>query len=353
MDFNSNNNNLININQAAPIFNSNANNIKNTVSNSSNDSVVSDPFEKLLNKAKKNITQGNSNLNTINNDELENYKRSIEKLDIEQLRQERKRLVNDIVKLMNEGKTEELDLAQKKYKLAMEVTDSKINNFSNSLLAKVDNNQANSNQGLSKEDFFKKLQKSEILKPDSTPASTIPIQTNEVMSKTENINNTSSSVVNANPDIYQKNVNIFNLNPTNNFNTTNNLNSNLNSNFTPSGMVPSGMVSTNMGTPNLTPNLNNLNNLNNTPLLNNLSNLNQVQVNSLLSNPSMFNNMMNFATTPVHLYSPLMTMYGIYATNLRSNSTMNAFLNGELYPQDMADLGVWSSLQKEYSSNDE
>ncbi|MEJ5166424.1 MAG: hypothetical protein WHV67_05285, partial [Thermoanaerobaculia bacterium] len=45
--------------------------------------------------------------------------------------------------------------AQKKYKIAMEVTDSKLNNFSNSLLAKTDNNTPNT-QEISKEDFLKK-----------------------------------------------------------------------------------------------------------------------------------------------------------------------------------------------------
>ncbi|MCX7871077.1 MAG: hypothetical protein N2485_05855 [bacterium] len=338
MDFNVNLNNvnLNNTNQNAPIFNPNPVNIP---SNNSNNTFT-DPFDKLLNKAQQNINQ-NPNLNNnyvTNNNELENYKRSIEKLDIEQLRQERKKLVNEIVKLMDEGRTEELDLAQKKYKIAMEVTDSKLNNFSNSLLAKTDNNTPNT-QEISKEDFLKKLQESEILKPDSTPASTIPIQTTEIMSKTENINNTSTNIINANPD--NPNVSIFNLNqnnPTLNIPT----------------LSPSGMINN-----NITPNLNSLNNLNtpqnnlNTPLLNNLTNINSNQLNNILSNPSMFNSMMNFATTPVHPYSPLMTMYGVYAPNLRTNPTMNAFLNGELYPQDMADLGVWSALQKEYSSNDE
>jgi hypothetical protein len=335
----------------APIFNSNVNNINSNLNNSLSNSNFSDPFDKLLNRANQNINQNsnqNSNLssNLNNTNELENYKKSIEKLDIEQLRQERKRLVNEIVKLMNEGKTEELDLAQRKYKIAMEVTDSKLNNFSNSLLAKNNNtNNDNKVQDISKEDFLKKLQESEILKPDSTPASTIPIQTNEIMSKTENINNTSTTVVNANPD---SNVTIFNLNNPNNIGPNS-----FSSLMVPTGMTPSGIL----GNPNFTPNLNNLNNinpsLNNTPLLNNLSNLNQNQVNSLLNNPSMFNSMMNFATTPVHPYSPLMTMYGIYAPNLRTNPTMNAFLNGELYPQHMADLGVWSSLQKEFSPNND
>lgn len=337
MDFNVNLNNvnLNNTNQNAPIFNSNPVNIP---SNNSNNTFT-DPFDKLLNKAQQNINQNiNQNPNLNNNNELENYKRSIEKLDIEQLRQERKKLVNEIVKLMDEGRTEELDLAQKKYKIAMEVTDSKLNNFSNSLLAKTDNNTPNT-QEISKEDFLKKLQESEILKPDSTPASTIPIQTTEIMSKTENINNTSTNIINANPD--NPNVSIFNLNQNN-------------SNLNIPTLSPSGMINN-----NITPNLNSLNNLNtpqnnsNTPLLNNLSNINSNQLNNILSNPSMFNSMMNFATTPVHPYSPLMTMYGVYAPNLRTNPTMNAFLNGELYPQDMADLGVWSALQKEYSSNDE
>jgi len=347
MDFN---NSLNNVNNA-PIFNSNVNNINSNLNNSLSNSSFSDPFDKLLNRANQNINQNsnqNSNLssNFNNTNELENYKKSIEKLDIEQLRQERKRLVNEIVKLMNEGKTEELDLAQRKYKIAMEITDSKLNNFSNSLLAKNNNtNVVNNNPDISKEDFLKKLQESEILKPDSTPASTIPIQTNEIMSKTENINNTSTTVVNANPD---SNVTVFNLNNPNNIGPNS-----FSSPMVPTGMAPSGMV----GNPNFTPNLNNLNNinpnLNNTPLLNNLSNLNQSQLNSLLNNPSMFNSMMNFSTTPVHPYSPLMTMYGIYAPNLRTNPTMNAFLNGELYPQDMADLGVWSSLQKEFSPNND
>jgi len=337
MDFNNSLYNVNNVNNA-PIFNPNVNNINSNLNNSLSNSNFSDPFDKLLNRANQNINQ-NSNLssNFNNTNELENYKKSVEKLDIEQLRQERKRLVNEIVRLMNEGKTEELDLAQRKYKIAMEVTDSKLNNFSNSLLAKNNNtNVVNNNQ---------KLQESEILKPDSTPASTIPIKTNEVMSKTENINNTSTTVVNANPD---SNVTIFNLNNPNNINPNS-----FSSPMVPTGMAPSGMV----GNPNFTPNLNNLNNinpnLNNTPLLNNLSNLNQSQLNSLLNNPSIFNSMMNFATTPVHPYSPLMTMYGIYAPNLRTNPTMNAFLNGELYPQDMADLGVWSSLQKEFSPNND
>jgi hypothetical protein len=343
MDFNNSLNNVKN----APIFNSNVNNINSNLNNSLSNSNFSDPFDKLLNRANQNINQNsnqNSNLssNFNNTNELENYKKSVEKLDIEQLRQERKRLVNEIVRLMNEGKTEELDLAQRKYKIAMEVTDSKLNNFSNSLLAKNNNtNVVNNNQDISKEDFLKKLQESEILKPDSTPASTIPIQTNEIMSKTENINNTSTTVVNANPD---SNVTFFNLNNPNNISPNS-----FSSIRVPTGMAPSGMVAN----PNLTPNLNNLNNINpnNTPLLNNLSNLNQSQVNGLLNNPSMFNSMMNFATTPVYPYSPLMTMYGIYAPNLRTNPTMNAFLNGELYPQDIADLGVWSSLQKEFSPN--
>ncbi len=331
MDFNLNLNNVNN--PTAPIFNSN-NNVNNSFNNPNN--TLADPFDKLLNKAQQNLNQNNTlnNNSLANNSELENYKKSIEKLDIEQLRQERKKLVNEIVKLMNEGKTQELDLAQRKYKIAMEVTDSKLNNFSNSLLAKTDNN---NNKEISNEDFLKKLQESEILKPDSTPANTIPIQTNEIMSKTENINNTSTTVMNANPN--NPNVSIFNLNQ-------NNLN-------IPT-LSPSGMINN-----NITPNLNNLNTLGNpevsqnTPLLNNLSNMNTNQLNNLLGNPTMFNSMMNFANMPVHPYSPLMTMYGVYAPNLRANPTMNAFLNGELYPQDMADLGVWSALQKEYSSNDD
>lgn len=326
-------------NPNAPIFNPSNQGSQNTNLNTNlntNPTNFSDPFDKLLNKNNQNVDT-KSNV-SYNNNELENYRKSIEKLDIEQLRQERKKLVNEIVRLMNEGKTEELDIAQKKYKIAMEVTDSKINNFSNNLLAK----ETNSKQeipSISKEDFLKKLQESEILKPDSTPANTIPIQTNEVMSKTENINNTSTNVIEVNPN----NPNISYINQ-NSFVQT---------------LSPSGMINNTTNT--LTPNLNAINNSNlnqnvpntiNTPMLNNLVNTDSNQINNLLNNPSMFNSFLNFATTPVHPYSPLMTMYGVYAPNLRANPTMNAFLNGELYPQDMADLGVWSALKKEYSDDE-
>ncbi|MCS6955222.1 MAG: hypothetical protein NZM44_02570 [Candidatus Calescibacterium sp.] len=314
MDFNTNKN--------APIFQPSTQIPQTNIT--PKEKISSDPFEKLINKSlekKEEQNQITSSEITLDKN-LENYKKQIEELDLEQLRIERRRIVDLIVKYMNEGKTELLDEAQKKYKIAVQVSDSKVMNFSASAIATTNTPPvAQTNQ---QEDFLKKLQESEILPPDNSPPPTIPQQTS-ISQQNNVINTTENQISSANP-----NVQIFSMpttNPQGAFNTTTS--------------IPPNQVS----------------------LINTLNTMNPNQINNLFSNPqgifSSLNTLsnqqtqthnFNFPINPlqsVHPYSPLMTSYGAYAPNLRKDPTMNAFLNGELYPTDMAELGVWSVLNRE------
>ncbi|MEN3014998.1 MAG: hypothetical protein ABDH21_02935 [bacterium] len=287
----------------------------------------SDPFEKLMNKslAEKtndkptNLQSNDLQSNNLETPELQRYRKQIEALDLDQLRMERKRLVDLIVKYMNEGNTELLDEAQKKYKIAVQVSDSKVMNFSAGAIAqtpKTEQTQVAQNQS-QQEDFLKKLRESEILPPDNTQPPTIPQQT-AISQKTNIVDTTTTSVVGANP-----NVQVFSA-PT-------------------TESVIQGFVN-NQPTPTMNQPLNQYG------TINALNTMNMQQMNSLFSNPQgMFNSLNTIMNpmAPVHPYSPLMTSYGIYAPNLRRDPTMNAFLNGELYPTDMAELGVWSVLNRE------
>lgn len=334
--------NFANSNSTAPIFqNQPLTNTSTPLSPSSNtrsEASGSDPFEKLMNRSLKNISTGKDSTQTISlSQNLENYKKQISQLDLEQLKMERKRLVDQIVRYMNEGKTELLEEAQQKYKIAMQVSDSKVMNFSASAIASSQENK-NLAQNSSNEDFLKKLQESEILPPDNSPPPIIPQQTH-ISQNNSLINNTETFTT----SVGSNNLSFNNLNTINsgnpNIQVTSIPTSSLFSN--PLGMNPSSSNISNFGNPGFT----------NTSLINALNSMNSIQINSLFSNPSgIFNSLNNIlvnAMNPVHPYSPLMTSYGVYAPNLRKDPIMNSFLNGELYPLDMADMGVMSALNRE------
>lgn len=331
-----------NPNKDAPIFQSNPSNTvqnipqltppgiqPNTPTHSSKQQInsPSDPFEKLINKSIKQNENKPNQLKLETN--LEEYKKQIENLDLDQLRMERKRLVDLIVKYMNEGNLELLEETQKKYKIAVQVSDEKVN-FSASAIANKNDTPQTISQKETKEDFLKKLQESEILPPDNSPPPTIPQQTS-ISQQNNIINTTDTNITSANP-----NVQII------------------------SAPLIQGM---NQGFSSVNQLLNNTIPSNQVGFINTLNTMPANQLNTILSNPQgMFNSISSLTATqgnnlvfnfpmnplePVHPYSPLMTSYGVYAPNLRKNPTMDAFLNGELYPTDMAELGVWSVLNRE------
>lgn len=313
-------------NPSAPIFQSSPQiPIPNQQTNqpNTNNLTSSDPFEKLLNKS---LNSNNSKISDSGNLErnLENYKKQIEQLDLEQLRMERKRLVDQIVKYMNEGKTDLLEETQKKYKIAIQVSDSKVMNFYEGAIAKNTKQQEQIAQS-PQEDFLKKLQESEILPPDNSPAPSIPQQTQ--LSQLNNlINNTDTQVNSANPT-NNPNIQILSI-PTNMSGLT-------------SPQIPINQQISQQQNP-----INQINHQQS--LINTLNSMNYNQLSSLFSNPQgIFNSLPMNPRAPVAPYSPLMTSYGVYAPNLRKDPTMNAFLNGELYPLDMAEMGVWSALNRE------
>jgi len=326
---------MMNFNSNAPIFQNqpaqvpNHNIPNNNVLNGNNQS-SGDPFDKLLNR------KLNGNNTTSSEKKLEDYRKQIEQLDLEQLKMERKRLVDLIVKYMNEGKKDLLEEHQKKYKIAMEVSDSKVMNFSASSIAQKNTESSLVAQANKEEDMLKKLQESDILPPDNSQPPIIPPQTQ--VSQMNQVNN------NTNTQVFSIGGSTNPMNP----NVTN---------------VGFGQNVTNVGF-GQSPNQNNFS------IINTLNSVNTNQLNSLFSQPQgIFNSLnslqlnpqnnfnlqfpnlslgnlpnMDFSSNP---YSPLMTMYGVYAPNLRTDPRMNAFLNGQLYPQDMADLGVWSSINNE------
>ncbi len=320
--------NFNNINNPAPIFqgnqtsstNTNNPNIPNSVNSNS-----SDPFDKLLNKS---LFQKNQTISQ--EQKLEDYKKQIEQLDLDQLKIERKRLVDQIVKYMNEGKTELLEETQKKYKIAMQVSDSKVMNFSASAMASEKKSEPIAKVEQS-EDFLKKLQETDVLPPDNTPAPIISQQIS-TSQKTDLINTTESQINSANPNVQMLSIpqslnpqGIFNSSNPSIINTLNSMNANqINSLFS----NPQGMFNS----------LNTLNSMNANPT-------NPANTNPFFSNS--FSNILMNANLPVGQYSPLMTSYGVYAPNLRKDPTMDAFLNGQLYPTDMSELGVWSVLNRE------
>ncbi|MFN3995245.1 MAG: hypothetical protein ACK4GR_01790 [bacterium] len=323
--------NFTNTNNPAPIFQSQP--LTNTsipTSSSSNSYTSNDPFEKLINRSLNTSNEKNSTQTISLNQNLENYKKQIEQLDLEQLKMERKRLVDQIVNYMREGKTELLEEAQQKYKIAMQVSDSKVMNFSASAIASSQENK-NLAKDSSSEDFLKKLQESEILPPDNSAPPVIPQQTN-ISQNNSSVNTTETSVT----SIGTNTLSFNNLNTINSENPNIQITSIPTSSFNlnPVNLNPVGMI-----------------NNSNFGLINTLNSMNPNQMNSLFSNPSgMFNSLNSLlvnAMNPVHPYSPLMTSYGVYAPNLRKDPIMNSFLNGELYPLDMADMGVMSALNRE------
>ncbi|MFN4220494.1 MAG: hypothetical protein ACK4GJ_06225 [bacterium] len=323
--------NFTNTNTTAPIFQSQPlTNASIPTSSFSNSFTSNDPFEKLINRSLNTSNEKNSTQTISLNQNLENYKKQIEQLDLEQLKMERKRLVDQIVNYMREGKTELLEEAQQKYKIAMQVSDSKVMNFSASAIASSQENK-NLAKDSSSEDFLKKLQESEILPPDNSAPPIIPQQTN-ISQNNSSVNTTETSVT----SIGTNTLSFNNLNTINSENPNIQITSIPTSSFNlnPVNLNPVGMI-----------------NNSNFGLINTLNSMNPNQMNSLFSNPSgMFNSLNNLlvnAMNPVHPYSPLMTSYGVYAPNLRKDPIMNSFLNGELYPLDMADMGVMSALNRE------
>jgi len=310
---------------SAPIFQPQTQPLQNLPpqTQTQNQTQTSNPFDKLLSKKISNQDT------TSQEKKLEDYRKQIEQLDLEQLKMERKRLVDLIVKYMNEGNRELLEEHQRKYKIAMEVSDSKVMNFSASSIAQKQPKQ-NTTETIAQnttEDILKKLQESEILPPDNSQPPTIPPQTQiSQLNPTNNNTDTQITSINNNP-----NVQVFSIPQTNQagitnqslINTINSMNTNqLNSLFS----NPQGIF-------------NSLNSLSNAPTnipQQNIPNLSNLSF-GLPINPE----------APVNPYSPLMTMYGMYVPGLRNDPRMNAFLNGELYPQDIADLGVWSAINNE------
>lgn len=331
----------------APIFqgqqiNPQANQSQPNVQNTS-----SDPFDKLLNKSLNE--QSNKQITTDTN--LENYRKQIEQLDLEQLRMERRRLVDLIVKYMNEGKRDLLDEAQKKYKIAVQVSDSKVMNFSAASIA--EKKQEQNIAQVSKDDFLKKLQESDILPPDNSTPPTIPQQTS-ISQQNNIINTTDTQVSSANPNVQM--LSIPNIN--NQTNLQGMVNPNQGQNFQQQSLINTlnsmnpNQINTLFSNPQgIFNSLNTLNNTNQAGVVGQ-----SVPMNPGINNPfnPSFSNILLNAVNPVNPFSPLITSYGVYAPGLRNNPTMNAYLNGELYPTDMADLGVWSVLNKElFTKNEE
>ncbi len=291
----------------------------------------SDPFEELLKSEmsdRETVERGepvSGEKLGVAVEELKAYKVRLAQMSIEQLREERKRVTEEIDEAVRRGDVRTLKRAQRKYDLITQTIREKFNldvSLARDTSKRADTvAQLKTQPSPSKDEIIKQLQQMDITVPteQSTPPATTPIQ--------ENTYTEPSIYSETNQNYNNSNVQVFSWPTTGVPNPQ--LNSQVSQSYNPS-------LSGNVSTFNM-----------NVPGMNSLSSVNP-EMGNLLARSAELN-----ALSTMLSMQPGMGFTDPNASNSAWLNMYNLFMSGKLMPQSMAELGVFPALNSAILSSSE